>query len=184
MSYQRLSQKNLIVIAGLRRVKGVDRSLEIFKAFHNKDPEWIMNICGDGVEKKFLQSWVKKNRLDKNVIFHGSVNRDKLKNILDKSCISMIDSRDEGFPKSMLEALSSGCFISHSGKGECSKILSGYGYSYDKFDANKIAEDIIEIYSNKENFINLTSKSRNIADQYSIENYCKRIEESYKCLIT
>ena len=96
----------------------------------------------------------------------------------------MIDSRDEGFPKSMLEALSSGCFISHSGKGECSKILSGYGYSYDKFDANKIAEDIIEIYSNKENFINLTSKSRNIADQYSIENYCKRIEESYKCLIT
>ena len=180
MTQSRLNKKNLIVIAGLRYVKGVDLSLKTFKSLSDQDPNWVLNICGDGPEMHSLKCWCKDHGISNKVRFHGSVTRSELRNIINLSCICMIDSRNEGFPKAMLEALAGGCYIVHSGKGECSRVLRGFGFEYNVFNADVVSKHILTISSDVDNFMLKTQEALKIANKYSIEAYCSRIEGSYK----
>lgn len=183
MTTKRLNKKNIVVIAGLREVKGVDRSLKIFNELLQLDSDWTLNICGSGPEMNALKRWCQVNSIVDHVIFHGSLGREQLKTVIQSSCICMIDSRNEGFPKSMLEALAAGCFVAHSGQGECSRILDGLGFEYSVFDPGAIAAHIAQVSRNSDLFLHESARANILAEQYSKHEYCSRIENSYQILI-
>lgn len=101
-------EKSIITIGGLGRwhVKGFDLLLE---AWHNvclHYPEWCLEFLGhDGPGP--IHDLVKKYQLEKQVHFLGR--SDDIQNVLRRKSVYVLSSRNEGFPNSLVEAMSQGC---------------------------------------------------------------------------
>lgn len=69
-----LKKTNFLFIGTLYKEKGVDKLIKAFKnALENHSRNTILNIVGDGPEKKALESYVNELDLSSNVIFHGRI---------------------------------------------------------------------------------------------------------------
>jgi len=86
--------------------KGFDIQIKLWKEVVKKYPNWILNIYGDGVERKNLQILIDSLDLNENVFLHGNSNN-MSKHYLDSS-IFLFTSMAEGLPMVLIEAQSFG----------------------------------------------------------------------------
>jgi glycosyltransferase involved in cell wall biosynthesis len=96
----KLNNKNILFVANLERVKGIDYLVRIIKKFN--DREWKFTIVGDGSLRKNLEQELKKY----NVEIKG-----KSLNIEEEflnADVFIMTSRKEGFPFVLLEAKNHG----------------------------------------------------------------------------
>ena len=92
----------IIIGADLKR-KGIDDYLILAKRF----PKIKFHVAGGAVGGVDYERQCKDSGL-KNVVFHGPVNHDKLKEILKDVQLHIFPSRAEGFPKVTLETAAAG----------------------------------------------------------------------------
>tara|TARA_B110000046_G_C13025697_1_gene413927 strand:+ start:4934 stop:6031 length:1098 start_codon:yes stop_codon:yes gene_type:complete len=64
-----LSNKQVLAIGRLNKVKGFDKLLDVWKIVNKKHPEWLLKICGEGEEYEGLMLKTKKIGLENNVIY-------------------------------------------------------------------------------------------------------------------
>ena len=101
-------QNNELVLGFVSRLstqKGIDYLLKLAVILRNEKVNYKMLIVGDGDQKSFIESYIRKNRLEKNVNLYGfqkNVNR-----VLDSIDVLLLPSLFEGFPMIILEALCS-----------------------------------------------------------------------------
>ncbi|MGL4533667.1 MAG: glycosyltransferase family 4 protein [Fusobacteriaceae bacterium] len=98
--------KKVISVGKLDGQKGYDRLIDIWKKVKEKDSEWILEIYGEGIDRKELQNKIDKNELKNSFILKGSTKR-----IIEKyqeSSIYVMTSRYEGMPMVLIEAMSLG----------------------------------------------------------------------------
>jgi len=86
--------------------------LLLLRAFNDlsselKDKAQIF-IIGEGPKRKELEKFIKENKLDKKIKLLGGASREKVFEILKESDIFVLTSNWEGFPRSILEAMSCG----------------------------------------------------------------------------
>ena len=68
-------------------------------------------IYGSGTDRREFEALV-KNKKTKNLFYYGEVTNTEIASILSKShCFLFLSKRKEGFPMSVLEAMSSGCLV-------------------------------------------------------------------------
>lgn len=101
-------EKSIIAIGGLNRwhVKGFDLLLEAWRSVCNNYPEWCLEFLGKDVPSP-IHELIKKYKLEKQVHFLGRT--DDIQNVLRRKSVYVLSSRNEGFPNSLLEAMSQGC---------------------------------------------------------------------------
>ena len=107
-------EKTILAVGRLVPQKGFDILLKSWSLISKKYPDWKLKIIGrtlKGYEKyaQDLYEFVKKNNLEKNVIF-----QDQTKQILDeydKAAFFVLSSRFEGLPMVLLEAMSRGLAV-------------------------------------------------------------------------
>ncbi|MGY5745989.1 glycosyltransferase [Vibrio antiquarius] len=94
----------LLSISSLAKLKRVDITLDLLAKLPNN---FKLNIYGDGVEREFLESKVKKNNIQDRVGFFGFVNSPFS---IDRSeaRILVINSKTEALPTIILEAIDNG----------------------------------------------------------------------------
>lgn len=92
----------IIIGADLKR-KGIDDYLVLAKRF----PQIKFHVAGGAVGGVDYERQCKESGL-KNVVFHGPVSHDKLKEILRDVQLHIFPSRAEGFPKVTLETAAAG----------------------------------------------------------------------------
>ena len=92
----------LITVGRLIPRKGIDYLAKIAVPILKKYPGWKWLIVGDGEEYPFLQSVIKQNHLEKQLILTGRA--DDVNNYLKKAQIYVMTSRCEGLPMCLLEA--------------------------------------------------------------------------------
>lgn len=101
------SQRSVICcIANLSRNKGLEyliRALATLKEFC-----WECRIVGEGVDRARLTSLVCEHGLQGRIIFTGTLSREHVFELLPKSRMVVLPSLYEGFPYSLLEAMSFG----------------------------------------------------------------------------
>jgi len=66
-----------------------------------------ISIIGEGPKRKKLEDFIKENGLEDKVILLGDLSREEVFEFLRKSDIFVLTSNWEGFPRSILEAMSS-----------------------------------------------------------------------------
>lgn len=95
--------KNRIVTVGrLEEVKGHKYLIQAFAKIKYKD--WELSIVGDGALKNELIELVESLHIKNRVIFHGQLNDFRLQ--LSEAQIFVLPSLKEGFPNSLIEAMS------------------------------------------------------------------------------
>ena len=104
-------KKNILACGRISiwNVKGFDLIIKIWGKLADKYPDWELEIAGDGCEADFecLKKITKECGIGNRTKFLGFCKN--IKDVMAHSSIFVLSSRAEGFPCSLLEAMSQGC---------------------------------------------------------------------------
>lgn len=122
-----LEGKRLISVGRLSPEKGPQDLVRIFNLLSKKHPDWHLDIVGDGTEKKSLEDYIKKHKLEDNITLHGFQRKEYIDKLLHKSSLYLMTSFTESFGIVLLEAMSHGipCIAFSSAEGAREIITSG-----------------------------------------------------------
>lgn len=96
----------IVALGRLMPVKGFDILIRAFASIAERYPDWTLSIYGDGVLKTELQDMIAAQGMTGRVVLKGHT-KDPYP-ILAEAGIFVLSSRYEGFPNSLMEAMSVG----------------------------------------------------------------------------
>lgn len=108
---------NLIHAGRLTPKKGVPNLIRVFAELASKYPEVDLDLAGEGDDEFECRQIVEIYGLENRVRFHGAVDHDNMKKMLENADIFVLNSRTaadgdmEGTPVSLLEAMSLGIAV-------------------------------------------------------------------------
>lgn len=148
-----VTNKEFIYVGRLVEYKKVDviiRALNI--AYPKKD--FKLNIVGKGAEKKLLEDLARDLQIEKNIVFHGQIDREKAFDLMRKSfCFTMV-SENETFGMVYLEAMLAGCITIASKKGGIDGVIENEknGFLSEQGNVKELADIYkrLEIMKSKE----------------------------------
>lgn len=119
---EKYGNKLIILFAGrLIDGKGVTDLIEAMKLLNSK--EWILIIVGDGPRKKNLEEQTRQLGLEKQIVFWGQLERQKLMGIVNVVDIIVNPSYTEGIPTNVIEAAKCGKAIIATDVGGTREII-------------------------------------------------------------
>lgn len=95
--------------------KGQDILLSVLREPEWTGRDWILNIYGDGADRKYLEDLVAWYRLKDKVVFHGKT--DNIRAVWEKNHLLVMPSHMEGMPLAIVEAMLCGrpCVVTDVG---------------------------------------------------------------------
>lgn len=150
--------------------KGIDLLIEIIKKLPN---DYNLEFAGSGSKKqtKKLLTLIDSNKLSNRVSLKGALNTDDIKNFYSKGNIFISTSRWEGFGLAIVEAMSFGNPVIAFKTSGSQEIIGDnqYGVLVDNEDTDQMVDRIKEVFTQKDLFYSLSSKSIERAAHYSRE---------------
>jgi len=134
-----------------------------------------LHLVGDGDKRTVLESRAKTLRIEKQVVFHGSV--DHVEKLLWQSDIYVHSATYEPLGLVLLEAMAAGLpVITLDGKGNRDLIVQGKnGFMLMEKDAEKFADKIVELWENKSLYREMVAFAQEFAKGYDIKEYIRRL---------
>jgi len=101
-------EKNIVAIGWQSRwhIKGFDSLIQAWNKIAPQNPDWKLQFIGFN-DDSHIRNLVKLNHIDKQVEFLGWTY--EIDKIMRTKSIYVLSSRNEGFPNSLIEAMSQGC---------------------------------------------------------------------------
>lgn len=146
-------------------VKGFDRLIEIWAAIAPKYPDWSLSIAGDGSENdyEFLKAQAIKFHVEESVNFLGFC--DNIKEVMSSASVFALTSRIEGFPCSLMEAMSQGSApVAFSIQGIIQEIIT------DGVDGYIVPDDDLDIFKEKLSLLIENEEKRKDISVHAIES--------------
>lgn len=172
-----LQEKNIISVGRLAKEKGYLDLIDIFKIVHQNNPDWVLNIVGDGIEKDAIENKIKENNLENSIILHGFKNKDELNELYKNSSIYVMTSYTESFGIALVEAESFGlpilAFDSAQGAKEIIKDEAN-GYLIQNRNISEMADKIDNLINDEELRQKLGAKGRELSQNYKKENVASK----------
>ena len=172
-------QNKILAVGRLVEQKNFKILIEEFK---NTKDDFEITIVGEGKLENELKALALKNNVDLKLI--GSVSYEELKNIYQNYRYFISTSLFEGNPKTLLEAMASGCVVLASNISNHSEIIKNglNGYIF-KLNNPQLLKKINQL----KNDFNLQTKISNnaINEVYknnSLENLISLLDEDYKVI--
>lgn len=122
-----LKNNRIVSVGRLSPEKGYLDLLRVFNQVVKTNPDWTLDIIGDGKEKDNLEAYISKHNLEDKVTLHGFQNKEYIDKILNQSSIYLMTSFTESFGIVLIEAMSHGvpCIAFDSAEGAREIITSG-----------------------------------------------------------
>jgi len=139
-------------------------------------------IIGEGDKRKKLESFIKKHNLNEKVRLLGALPREKVFDVLKKSNIFVLTSNWEGFPRSILEAMSCGLPVIASNVGGVQESVSeDCGFIVEKGDVGAVQLSLERLIRNLK-LVRVMGQNaqKKLRDNFSLEKMLHRTEEIYK----
>lgn len=180
-----LEEKRLVSVGRLSKEKGFIDLLKVYKKVLKTNPDWVLDIIGDGVERKSLEEYISKNNLDGKVTLHGFQGKDYIDKVLHKSSIYVMTSFTESFGIVLIEAMSHGipCIAFSSAEGAREIINSGEnGYLIKNRNHSAMIKKINDLINDYDERVRLGKSARrgikNFTSDVVKEEWITLIEES------
>ena len=176
-------EKNRIVFVG--RLASPKNPLLLIRAFNNLSSnlksQTTLSIVGDGQQKKRIKEFIKKNQLENKIELLGRLSRKATFDVLKKSNIFVLISDWEGFPYSILEAMSFGLAIVASDVGGVKESVENCGILLRKNDQKELKMTLEKLLKNPNLVKKMGEKAKKeVVKKFSLEKMLLKTEEVYK----
>ncbi len=152
----------------------------VIKALYNLKSKGINNyiyyLIGNG-DKTYLKELISKYKLEKEVVFLGSLNHDQVFEKLDEMDIYIQPSLQEGLPRALLEAMSRACPSIGSNAGGIEELLNKK-YVFNKKDVKRIEKILSTI--DKKDLVEMAKFSIEKTKEFDLEKLNDLRNEFYK----
>lgn len=162
------SSKRIITVGRFCFQKYYEKLVEVAAIVFKIHPEWNWDIYGDGPDMGKISSMIKENNIDNNLHLFGSIpnvyNKYQLYSFL------VMTSKSECYPMVILEAMANKLpMVAFNIPGARSIIEDNInGYLTERFDAQKMADKIIELIESKEKRIELSKGNNILIEKHTI----------------
>lgn len=153
-------------------------AVKVVEQLIKKGKKTILNIYGDGVERTFLEQYIKEKRLQDSIFLRGNQDKEVIKRAYQESHFVILPSKSEGWPKAIAEGMFWGC-VPLATKVSCVPFMLDFGnrgilleMSLD-FDLNQI-ERIID---NKEVFFAKSKLALEWSQKYTTDFFEAEIKK-------
>lgn len=137
-------------------------------------------FVGDGVDRPKCEKYVIEKNLQNRIFFLGK--RTDVYEIMKTSDVLVLSSKYEGMPISCLESIASNKpFIGTDVPG-IREIVRDHGLLFEFSDSIKLSEHILELYNNKNYYINVSNKCFIRSKDFDISNTVNAYIRLYKSL--
>lgn len=140
-------------------------------------------IAGTGVEEEHLKKLANEQQVEQWIEFAGWTDGVAKEKYLKESQALVLPSYNEGLPIAVLEAISYGLPIIATDVGDMAAAVKNgqNGFLIQPGDIQALAEKIVQLYSDKENYTRMSSESKKIANgEFSDEKYFEQILNCYQ----
>ncbi len=119
-------QVRILFLARLVSKKGLLYLLKALSHLSREFPHLVLTVVGEGEDRKRFETYVKVNKLKKNVFFTGTVSDKKRRQLYQQADIFCAPYVDEGYGLTVLEAMACGCPIVGFRNEAFRETLKGY----------------------------------------------------------
>lgn len=139
-------------------------------------------IVGDGPKRRKLEYFIKENSLQERVRLLGNLPREKVFEVLRGSDIFVLTSNWEGFPRTILEAMSCGLPVIATDVGGVREAVSeDCGILVKRRDKEGLKQALERLISNPELIRKMGQKARErVEREFSLEKMCERTYQVYR----
>lgn len=135
----------VLFVGRLKPGKGVDDLLIAFKEVVNEFPEATLKIVGDGPLRDDLTVLAKKQGIYSCVEFAGRIPNDKMPQVYAESDVFVLPSKNEGLPRTVLEAMSCQTPVVTSTLPQLESVVDGAGLMASSDSIDQFVEHTIQI---------------------------------------
>jgi glycosyltransferase involved in cell wall biosynthesis len=170
---------DILFVGNLIGRKGLDYLIRAMSKVKKEFPDAKLHIVGDGPQRIRLEALSERLRLQRNVIFHGRVNKDGLLHSYKNCRVFCHPSLSEGFCHTILEAMASGRpVVSTKTFGSCMVEDGKTGFLVPIRDVDSLAEKILDLLNDYELTVKMALNAREkVEKEYDL---VKMIEKYYK----
>lgn len=183
-SFFKENVENIVSVANLfPEKKGYETAIEAIKILVKEFPKIKYNIVGEGPLRSYIESFIKKNDLQENIILHGSCNN--VPEILSKMDIFLLPSHWEGFGLVNIEAMAAGLPVIGTNVGGVSEILDDgkYGILIKAGEPSEIVKAIKLLILNIERRKEFVELGNLRAKDYDLSFMTRNYESLYESLV-
>ena len=139
-------------------------------------------IVGEGEKRKELESFIEENKLKENVKLLGGLPREKVFQVLSESDIFVLTSNWEGFPRTILEAMSCGLPVIASDVGGANEVVdNSVGYLIKRADKEALKKALIQLIENPELREKMGRNGRErVEKEFSLDKMLERTAQVYR----
>lgn len=164
------------------RIKGFDMLIDAWVMIASKYPDWVLQIAGTGSDESMdtLKQMVENKGVTHSVSFLGFVNN--VQGLLQESSIFVLSSRIEGFPMSLLEAMSQGCAcVAFSIQGVVNEIITSEydGVIVPDGDINALSNAMDSLLSNEDFRIRVAGNALQSIKRFEAKNIARQWEKLF-----
>ncbi|MDA3046289.1 glycosyltransferase [Campylobacter sp. VBCF_06 NA8] len=166
---------SIIAVGRLDFIKGFD---ELIKSVSKLDFDFVLQIVGEGKERKNLQNLINSLNLQSKVVLLGF--KDDVAQRLANSHLQIISSRSEGLSISLIEGIFYANVLLGTKVGGISEILDEEFF----IDYENMSAKISKIYKNYDMYLQkFSEKHKEIKNSLKFENYISTLKNYYEnCL--
>ena len=151
-----------IFVGSLVMGKNPMYAIQLVEELIKKGKNVVLNLYGEGIEKAFLEEYIKEKQLENYILFHGNQNQEVVKKAYQKSHFVLLPSKSEGWPKAIAEGMFWGC-IPVATQVSCVPFMLDYANRgiLLEMDLKKDVEQIEKMWSDENSF---SAKSKLASD--------------------
>lgn len=156
----------IVTTSRLVQKNGIDTLIRAFALVRKRFPDAVLEIAGEGEDRKALEILVREVNLAHAVLFHGHVAYDRIPEFLSRASVFVRPSRSEGLGTSFLEAMAAGVPVVATRVGGIPDFLQDgkTGLFVRVDDADDVARQIIRILADSALYAKLSREARMLVE--------------------
>lgn len=174
----------ILFLGCIARIKGIDVLIEAIAKLRSELPNMKLHLVGSGPAMTDSRDLLKKKGIEELAVFHGRVANWKVRSYFESADIYVFPSRSEGFPVTLLEAMSSGIPIIASNIEAFQEVLSNGKDSilFESENSTALARAILSLYHDLDLRKKISQGALETVKKYSWENIAEQYVSLYRCL--
>ncbi len=170
---------SIVTSARLIPRKGIDLLIKACHGLYERNIPFHCHIIGDGPEKENLMQLARELEIEKQVTFHGRLERESIPRFLPECDVFVLPSYAEGMSNAALEAMACGLPLVLTDTGGTKELIEDNGVIIPTGDQTALEETLSQLLTQPQRLQEMGEQSRARAHNFSWEAVAQQYHDLY-----